>query len=322
MTARFRRVALFDGVDEGAGPLQATAIVPLGGSSLTFLEGGSHLHVASDAQSQALVTEIKSFTGGADLQAFLNNLGANAALVAAVLGSGAKQLFQISGRALAGKAGVAIVGKNRKTGAPEAQLQAIILKPKPMTVSLRQIQVFTDDTRTTKAMLSQGKFDPQAMLDHMNTVWTHQAGVSWSLGRTDPALIDAINMRAEGPNRDDDAQTKALSANCDSSADLTVFFSRKAFDPNGAKTSAPWTFGVNGYTSAKQGFCVVADSRLEFTVEHEEGHFLGAFDAAGKFVADFPHSSGNNIMNVSGVSNGIIPASLATIFNKGSTAKH
>ncbi len=83
MTARFRQVAPFDGVDEGVGPLQAAAIVPLGGSSLVFLEGGSNLHVASDVPSQALVTEIKSFTGG-DLQSFLNNLGANVALIASV----------------------------------------------------------------------------------------------------------------------------------------------------------------------------------------------------------------------------------------------
>ena len=136
MTARFRQVAPFDGVDEGVGPLQAAAIVPLGGSSLVFLEGGSSLHVASDVPSQALVTEIKSFTGG-DLQSFLNNLGANVALIASVLGSGAKQLFQVSGRALAGKNGVTIRAKNRKTGALEAQLQAVVLKPKPMKVSLR-----------------------------------------------------------------------------------------------------------------------------------------------------------------------------------------
>ena len=320
MTARFRQVAPFDGVDEGVGPLQAAAIVPLGGSSLVFLEGGSNLHVASDVPSQALVTEIKSFTGG-DLQSFLNNLGANVALIASILGSGAKQLFQISGRALAGKNGVTIRAKNRKTGALEAQLQAIVLKPKPLKVSLRQIQVFADDARTATALLSQSKFEPQAMLGHMNMVWTNQAGVTWTLGRTDSAHIDAIDLRSEGPNRDNDAQTKALSAGCDSGADLTIFFSRKAFDPNGVKTSTPWTFGVHGYTRAEQGFCVVADDRLAFTIEHEEGHFLGALDAAGKFVADFPHSNGNNIMNVSGVSNSIIPASMATVFNKGFAAK-
>jgi hypothetical protein len=113
----------------------------------------------------------------------------------------------------------------------------------------------------------------------------------------------------------------ALSKNCDSGADLTIFFSQKAFDPQGTKTSAPWTFGVRAYTRAERGFCVISDDPLAFTIEHEEGHFLGALDAAGKFAAAFPHSSGNNIMNISGASNGIIPASMATVFNKGFAAK-
>jgi hypothetical protein len=321
MAARFRQIAPFDGVDEGVGPLGAAAIVPLGGSSLVFLEGGSSLHVASDAPSQAVVTEIKSVSGGGNVMSFVHKFGANAALLASILSSGGKQLFQISGRALAGASGVTIRAKNRKTGALEAQLQAIVLKPKPMKVSLRQIQAFSDDSRTATAILSQGKFEPQAMLDHMNMVWTNQAGVTWTLGRTDPALIDAIDIRSEGPNRDNAAHDTALSKNCDSGAHLTIFFSRKAFDPNGAKTSAPWTFGVRGYTRAERGFCVIADNLLAFTIEDEEAHFLGALDAAGKFVAAYPHSTGNNIMNISGASNSIIPSSMATIFNKGFAAK-
>jgi hypothetical protein len=187
MAARFRHVADFDGVDEGLTPFTANAIVPLGGSSLVFLEGGSNLHVASDAPSQAVVTEIKSFSSS-------QNLGVNSAFAL----SGGKQLFQISGRALAGAKGVTVRAKNRRTGTVEAQLKAIVLKPKPMKVSLRQIQVFTDDKRTTTTILSQRKFDPQAMLDHMNMVWTNQADVTWTLGRTDPALIDAIDIRTEG----------------------------------------------------------------------------------------------------------------------------
>ena len=101
------------------------------------------------------MTEIKSFSGG-DLQSFLNNLGANVALIASILGSCAKQLFQISGRALAGKNGVTIRAKNRKTGTLEAQLKAFVLRLKPMKVSLRQIQAFSDDSRTATAILSQG----------------------------------------------------------------------------------------------------------------------------------------------------------------------
>lgn len=170
MAARFRQIVPFDGVDEGVGPLDAAVIVPSGGSSLVFLEGGPDLHVASDAPSQVAVTEVKSFSGG-DLMSFLNDLGANVALTAAVLSSGAKRLFRVSGLAPAGKKGVAIRAKNRKRGTLEAQLQAIVLKAKPMKVSLRQIQVFADETRQTTTLLSQGAFDPKAALEHMNMVW-------------------------------------------------------------------------------------------------------------------------------------------------------
>jgi hypothetical protein len=320
MAARFRQIASFDGVDEGAGPLDAAVIVPSGGSSLVFLEGGPDLHVTSDAPSLVVVTEIKSFSGG-DLISFLNDLGANVALTAAVLSSGAKRLFRVSGHAVAGKMGVAIRAKNRKRGTLEAQLQAIVLKAKPMKVSLRQIQVFADEGRKAATILSQGAFDPKAALEHMNLVWENQANVTWTLGRTDPALIDTIDIRSEGPNRDNDTQNKALSANCDQGADLTIFFSRKAFDPNGVRTSTPWNFAKSGYTHAKGGFCVVADNPVAFTVEHEEGHFLGALDEGGRFVADFPHSSGHHMMNPDDVPNGIIPARMAIIFNKGFAAK-
>jgi hypothetical protein len=149
------------------------------------------------------------------------------------LSSGAKRFFRVSGRAPAGKKGVAIRAKNRKRGALETQLQAIVLKAKPMKVSLRQIQVFSDDTRKTTTMLSQGAFDPKALLDHMNMVWANQANISWALGRTDPALVDAIDIRSQGPNRDNDAQNKAVSANCDQRTDLTIFFPARCSTPTG-----------------------------------------------------------------------------------------
>ena len=320
MAARFRQISVFDGVDEGTGPLDAAVVVPLGGSTLVFLEGGPDLIVTSDSPSQIVLTEIKSLSGS-DLISFLGDLGADIAFMGAALSSGVKRLFRVSGRALAGQKGVAIRAKNRKRGTLEAQLQAIVLKAKPMKVSLRQVQVFADDARKTTTILSQGAFDPKAALDHMNMVWANQTNITWVLGRTDPALIEAIDIRSEGPNRDSDAQNKALSANCDQSSDLTIFFARKAFDPNGVRTSTPWNFAKSGYTYAKGGFCVVADNPVNFTVEHEEGHFLGALDEGGKFVADFGHSSGHHMMNPEDVPNGIIPARMATAFNKGFAAK-
>jgi hypothetical protein len=66
---------------------------------------------------------------------------------------------------------------------------------------------------------------------------------------------------------------------------------------------------------------VVADNPVDFTVEHEEGHFLGALDEGGKFVAHFGHSSRHHMMNAADVPNGIIPATMAIVFSKGFAAK-
>jgi hypothetical protein len=64
MAARFRQTSPFEGVDQGAGPLDAAVIVPPAGSSLVFLEDGPDLHVTSDSPSQVILTEIKNFSGG------------------------------------------------------------------------------------------------------------------------------------------------------------------------------------------------------------------------------------------------------------------
>jgi hypothetical protein len=319
MAARFRQVSDFDGVDEGAGPLDAAIIVPLGGSNLVFLEGGAGLEVKSDSPSTVASAEIKDISG--DVFSLVANLGLNIAALKAMLSSGAKRLFRVSGNGLVGGKGVAVNAKSPKSGTVQAKLQAIVLKPKPMKVALQQIQVFTDETHKFVSPLTQGKFDPQAMLDHMNWVWGSQACITWSLGMTNPVLIDAIDIRSDGPNRDDKAQDAALRAKLDRDANLTIFFSRKAFDPNGVATNTPWNFGVRGYTVAQGAYCVVADDRGDFTLEHEQGHFLGALDEKGKFVAIFPHSAGHDIMNIKIASNGTVPAKLATVFNKGFVAK-
>ena len=81
-----------------------------------------------------------------------------------------------------------------------------------------------------------------------------------------PGSDRAIDIRSEGPNRDNDPQNKALSANCDQSSDLTIFFARKAFDTRGVRTNTPWNFAKY----AKGGFCVVADNPVNFAVEDEE----------------------------------------------------
>jgi hypothetical protein len=305
MTARFRQVKDLDGVDEGAGQMDAGIVVPNGGSSLVFLENGQRLALVSNHRTIA-VQEITALSG-ADALRFLKDAVPILAVLAG-LNSG-KRLFMIGGH---GHGGV-ISAVNHK-GRVEAKLTVVLMPAKPIKVALRQIQAIKDGKDF--ALLSQTSFDPAAILVHMNAVWTPQANIVFSLGRTDPAPIKEIAFDSGGPSRTNPDHAQALTNAKDQSADLTIFFAKSVFDPpTGSHT--PWTFAKNGYTDAKNGFCSVADSRLEFTIEHEEGHFLGALNAKGQFEKDFGHSAGGDIMNIDIPSNGIIPLSMAKKFNKG-----
>jgi hypothetical protein len=315
MGARFRQISTLDGVDEGTGPLDAGIVVPVGGLNLVYLQDGQHLLVGSDHPAKVAVTEITDVTSH-DLIGFLADLRTNIAVVVAMTSSGAKRLFRVSGKLITGSHGTFINAMSRKTGNLEARLKVVLMRPKPMKVSLRQIQVYKDDAMKDMVLSSKIKFDPQAMLDHMNSVYGPQTNITFALARTDPVLIPTLVVGAEGPSRINAAHTAALTSAKDPDADLTIFFSLSAFDPP-VRSHTPWLFGKNGYTNAKEGFCVVADSRLEYTVEHEAGHFLGALDDRGKYVKDYGHSSGYNIMNVDISSNGIIPFEMAKVFNKG-----
>jgi hypothetical protein len=305
MTARFRHVKDLDGVDEGASPMDAGMVVPNGGSSLVFLENGQGLALVSNHRTIS-VQEITALSGANALR-FLKD-AVPILTVLAGLNSG-KRLFMIGGR---GHGGVVSAVKDRNH--VEAKLTVVLMPAKPIKVALRQIQAVKD--AKDFALLSQTSFDPAAILVHMNAVWTPQTNIVFSLGRTDPAPIKEIAFDSGGPSRTSPDHSQALTKAKDQSADLTIFFAKSVFDPpTGSHT--PWTFAKNGYTDAENGFCAVADGRLEFTIEHEEGHFLGALNAKGQFEKDFGHSVGGDIMNVDIPSNGIIPLSMAKKFNKG-----
>jgi hypothetical protein len=305
MTTRFRQVTDMGGVDEGAGPMDATIVVPAGGSSLVFLEDGQCLKSVPN-HGAITVQEITGVSGD-DALKFLRN-GIPILAVLAALSSG-KRLFAVGGH---GRGGVISMVNGKRHVA--AKLTVVLMPAKSVTVALRQIQAIKDGTNF--ALLSQTSFDPAAILFHMNAVWTPQTNIVFSLGRTDPAPIKEIAFDSGGPSRTHPDHVRALTNARDQSADLTIFFAKSVFDPP-VGSHTPWQFAVNGYTDAKNGFCAVSDGRAEFTIEHEEGQFLGALDSKGKFEQDFGHSSGRQMMNVTIPSNGIIPLSMAKLFNKG-----
>jgi hypothetical protein len=134
--ARFRQVGTMDGVDEGIGPHNAGVVVPLGGSNLIYLRDGQHLALKSDQPTKIVVTEIEDVTSH-DLIGFLANARVNIAAAVAMTSSGAKRLFRITGHAIVGNHGTFINATNRGTGAIEAKLEVVVLRRKPLKVSLR-----------------------------------------------------------------------------------------------------------------------------------------------------------------------------------------
>jgi hypothetical protein len=267
MTARFRQVREMGGVVEGAGPMAATIVVPAGGSSLVFLEDGQGLK-PRPSHGGITFKEITAVSGD-DALKFLKE-GIPILAVLAGLSSG-KRLFAVSGH---GKGGtIDMVNGKRHV---EAKLTMILMPVKTVTVALRQIQALKDGQGF--ALLSQKSFEPAAILFHMNLVWTPQANIVFSLGRTDPVPIKEIAFDSGGPSRTNPVHVEALTKAKDQSADLTIFFARLVFDPD-PNSHTPWRSAVNGYTDPQHGFCAVSDGRAEYTIEHEEGHFLGALDA-------------------------------------------
>jgi hypothetical protein len=307
MTARFRQVTDLDGVDEGKGPMDAGIVVPNGGSNLVFLENGKGLTPLPNPRT-ITAQEVTALSGDDALKSLKDGVPIGA--LHAGLNSG-KRLFRIGGSGHSGT--ISMV--NGKGGA-EAKLTVVLMPPKPIKVALRQILASKDGKLF--APLSQGKFDPAAILAHMNAVWTPQTNIVFSLGSTDPVQIKEIAFDSGGPSRTNPDHAQALTKARDQGADLTIFFAKLVFDPP-PTTHTPWNYAKNGYTDAKNGFCAVADGRLEFTIEHEEGHFLGALNAKGQYEKDYGHSGGQDIMNIDIKSNGIIPLAMAKIFNKGST---
>jgi len=248
MATRFRQISSLDGVDEGAGPNDAGIVVPVGGSNLVSLEDGQHLSVRSVDSGRKLIHEIKEIAA-ADLAKVKGDVKARLSAAASMLNSGARRLFIASGSS----GGGAVSAINLSSGKAEAKLQVVVMKPKPIVVSLRQIQIFKDAAHKDVITSAQDKFDPQAMLDHMNAVWTPQTNISFTLGKTDAVTIAALPVGADGPSRINPGHAKGLNEKRDEHADLTIFFAHKAFDPPAA-SHTPWQYFKNGYTSAQLGF--------------------------------------------------------------------
>jgi len=299
MPAKFREIAKYSGVDEDLSQLYQGIVVPLKGSSRVMLTDGAGLKVASNLPSTVVVKEITASDPG--------NLTADQI---ANLKSGAIRVFDITASAVPGMDKAVVTGKDGK-GVEKAKLKVLVLRPRPVTISIRPVYVVQDKKEAAYTNFGGGA---QALVDVMNTIWTPQANVVFTLGSSDKAVIKAINPDAKGVEITDAAILKELKEAKGSAQGLTAFMVRQALDGGDV---------VSGVTNAEAGVALISDSRGDSTIAHEAGHYLGAVDDKGKFTGRYGHkgSQAVEMLMRDGGAGYKIPYGAVSDFNKGYTSK-
>ena len=95
---------------------------------------------------------------------------------------------------------------------------------------------------------------------------------------------------------------------------MTAFMVHQALDKRSV---------LNGVTYASLGISLISDDRVDSTIAHEGGHYLGAVDDKGKFNKTYGHPGSQAVemlMRDAGAGRKI-PYSVVSDFNKGYTSK-
>lgn len=297
MSAIFREVAPYSGVDENLPTGVQGIVVPSGGSTLAILQDGRGLDVRSTLPSKVHVYEFKT----KQERAAVARNAPNPSEAAGRFDDGSWRIFRIKADAPVGFDTVRVEAK--KASKAEATLKVLVLDKKTVKVAIRAVQV-----RDGKQLVIFGNAaDPKKLLDEMNAVWNPQANVYFELGRTDAATIDGISPQANAIEIQKLPQ--GFLDERDSGSALTFFLVRKV--TNGGTPD-------NGVTNAKERISLIADSRSDSTMAHEAGHFLGALTADGKYDSEYGHPEKSQEMLMHAQHTGKkIPYSAVIKFNHG-----
>jgi hypothetical protein len=289
----FREVTPYFGMDEHLpssepGIIVAGIIVAKEGSNAFIFANGPRVRVASAAVT---LDEITDPLAHPNLAKFLSLV-----LPIDKRKAGTIRIFNIPGDSNS-------LCKDKEVRGGGRTLKVTVLKQKLVTISIRAVQVRDDDGN--KVSLS-APFDPQTLLNEMNSIWTPQANIVFRLGTADPALIDG----AKPESRIDIANPtmfKSFTANKDPAAALTMFLLLRAYH-NGTP--------VGGVTDTKEGFSLIADDRSNRTMAHEAGHRLGSLNERGDFSRAYGHQgTDQDLLMAEGAPGRKIPYGLVTDFN-------
>jgi hypothetical protein len=307
MAAMFREVAAYSGVDEklpSKGNPQGIIVPSLttnpGASTLVILEGGNGLTVQSTLPSQVHVYEFKTKQERADA----TRNATNPSDAMRRLEAGSWRIFRITGDKPVGFDKVTVEAKN-KADQSEATLKVIVLLKKTVKVAIRPVQV-----RDGKQFVSLGNAaDPDKLLQQMNAIWNTQANVYFELGSTDVAKIDGVGTQALiEAKKLPDGFLQERKKDKDSAA-LTFFLVYSVRD--GGEPA-------RGVTIPKERISLIGNDRIDSTMAHEAGHFLGSLSEKGDYSSDYGHPESDDQMLMHEQRKGTkIPYSAVPNFNYG-----
>jgi hypothetical protein len=308
MSAAFREVFPYAGVDEHTPAGNVGIVVPLKGANVVLLADGPDLKVEAIPKLAVQVDEIRDpqyYTALANAQN--PGKGIDIAYTMAMLKRGTYRIFKITGNSVPGLDAAWVKALNPRTSRVEATLKVLVLRQLTVKIAIRPVQVL--DGQKNVVSFTDAPFDPQVLLQQMNSIWTPQANVVFQLGRTDPALIDGLSPKADGADITSPALSESFQCMKDAGAALTAFLVRRAYD------GRDWVLGV---TKAKDGFALIGDNRSPNTLAHEAGHFLGSLSESGRYSHEYGHQGTDaELLMRDGGAGRKIPFGLVPDFNKG-----
>ena len=300
MPARFRELSPYSGVDENlAGGNAAGIVVALKGSNTVKLVDGAGLKVVCSDKKMTMV-ELAEITDQHQ-RAMANQR---------IPTAGSYRVFKIIAKGVPGIDKVKVEAFNISTGKLEATLKVLVLRERPVTISLRPTQVSNSQNKPVD--FYSGPLDMQALIDEANKIWKPQANVVFALGKTGTVMLPGLTPGSTGANIEDADLLKELKKLKDGN-NFTAFFVTKAL--HGSKP-------VKAVTDVEAGVALIGDDRSERTLAHEAGHFLGSHTAKGKYERVYGHQgTDKELLMPEGAPGRKIPYGQVTDFNNGYTAK-
>lgn len=302
MSVSFRAPFQSAGVDADRKP--AGMIVPRrpGGSNFACLAAGSGLTLSA---SRGL--EIKEFK---DLRPPLTLI---AGVILALEGKTPTldfliaRTFQVTANHAAPRTGGKITAVNPRTKRVEATLEVAVLNERRIKLAVRPVLIPDPGTGAPR-LHSKKPFDIATLVAQMNSIWSPQANVVFTLVSSAPVLIDdgaaiakSLGLLAASATLpaivDIQKFESLLDANKDKSADLTMFLVEQAADTDPAATRP---HVVAGATNAALGISLIGDDRTlqPELMAHEAGHFIG--DSGYRTGSGHPTSDPKALMRTGG----------------------